>query len=256
MNSGEAYPVIPLPNPGEGGPVDSGDVPVPPLPNPGESGPVANPTPRTSVRFLNAAYGYKPFRILINQRLAVRLLHYGGITSHGHIGAGYQTITITGTDGYIYIQKSLPFEHNTPYTVAIINTASGLDLVQIPDTSLAPSHHFSNFRVSNLAFYSNPVDVLLRDGRVVYADVRFKETTSYKRIRPGFYQFVFAETNFVPMPVWQDIETMETELMQTAPPVEELAVLDLRVQRGVSYTIFLLSTGPSYGLLQTLVVAD
>ena len=45
---GEAdVPVTPLPNPGEGGPVDSGDnqnnganVPVIPLPNPGEGGPV------------------------------------------------------------------------------------------------------------------------------------------------------------------------------------------------------------------------
>ena len=36
-------PVIPLPNPGEGGPVapgDDTDTPVIPLPNPGEGGPV------------------------------------------------------------------------------------------------------------------------------------------------------------------------------------------------------------------------
>ena len=36
-------PVIPLPNPGEGGPVapgDDADTPVIPLPNPGEGGPV------------------------------------------------------------------------------------------------------------------------------------------------------------------------------------------------------------------------
>ena len=39
----EGEPVIPLPNPGEGGPVYPGDTegePVIPLPNPGEGGPV------------------------------------------------------------------------------------------------------------------------------------------------------------------------------------------------------------------------
>ena len=58
-------PVIPLPDPGEGGPVapDIGGTPVIPLPNPGEGGPVAPGGgigmvpgwPRwSSIRFLNA----------------------------------------------------------------------------------------------------------------------------------------------------------------------------------------------------------
>ena len=41
---GSNEPVIPLPNPGEGGPVYGGDenenIPIKPLPNPGEGGPV------------------------------------------------------------------------------------------------------------------------------------------------------------------------------------------------------------------------
>ena len=87
-------PVAPLPNPGEGGPVysgeddgpvpvipwpnpdDDGHVPVAPLPNPGEGGPVSpgnviqplpvQPLPTityAAVRFLNAAYGYPAFRV-------------------------------------------------------------------------------------------------------------------------------------------------------------------------------------------------
>ena len=67
-------PVIPLPDPGEGGPVapDIGGTPVIPLPNPGEGGPVAPGGgigmvpgwPRwSSIRFLNAARSYPPFRI-------------------------------------------------------------------------------------------------------------------------------------------------------------------------------------------------
>ena len=74
MDSGSGVPVIPLPNPGEGGPVDSGGgVPVIPLPNPGEGGPVypggqGSGIPSIPVwpaaaqaRFLNAAYGYPSY---------------------------------------------------------------------------------------------------------------------------------------------------------------------------------------------------
>lgn len=74
-NSGNT-PVIPLPNPGEGGPVydgSTGNIPVIPLPNPGEGGPVNGGSsvrppiwlPLSRVRFLNAAFGYTPIRIQI-----------------------------------------------------------------------------------------------------------------------------------------------------------------------------------------------
>mgnify|MGYP000899281615 CR=1 FL=1 len=71
-NSGNT-PVIPLPNPGEGGPVydgSTGNIPVIPLPNPGEGGPVNGGSsvrppiwlPLSRVRFLNAAFGYTTHR--------------------------------------------------------------------------------------------------------------------------------------------------------------------------------------------------
>lgn len=94
-------PVAPLPNPGEGGPVysgeddgpvpvipwpnpdDDGHVPVAPLPSPGEGGPVSpgnviqplpvQPLPTityAAVRFLNAAYGYPAFRVYVGNRRA------------------------------------------------------------------------------------------------------------------------------------------------------------------------------------------
>jgi len=60
-------------------------------------------------------------------------------------------------------------------------------------------------------------DVLLADGRVIYTDVRFKETTSYKRIRPGTYEFFFAETNLAPIPSHADIETLDTSVKDYEP---------------------------------------
>ena len=117
------------------------DAPVAPLPNPGEGGPVADlgdggitiQPGRTQVRFLNAAFGYPAFRILVGNTRAVRVLNYASLSAYGRIASGYQTITVTGTDGYIYLRKTLPFSAGTPTTVAVINNASGLDLLQISD---------------------------------------------------------------------------------------------------------------------------
>ena len=262
-------PVIPLPNPGEGGPVDAGDggVPVIPLPNPGEGGPVApGPTlppcytcgtARTgNVRFLNAANDYPSFRVYVQNRLVANGLSFASITPYSRIASGYQKVTVTGYDGYIYLQKTMPVRANESATLAIIRTLSGLDLIQISDTPCQRTNAMSCFRVANLAYNSNPLDVLLRDGRVVFGDVRYKEVTAAKRIRPGSYQFYLAETDFTPIPRDEDIETLGIADASVIDATQALLSFYVQVQRGVMCTAFILSRGRTADALQVLVIED
>ena len=260
-----AAPVVPLPNPGEGGPVYDGSsspsVPVIPLPNPGEGGPVYGGVipirPRAArVRFLNAAFGYQPFRILINNTRTVSWLNYGAVSSYSRVASGYQTITVTGTNGYIYIQKTLPFQPGSGSTIAMINTASGLDLLQIPDSCCAPVAGRSNFRVSNLARNTGPLDVALADGRVIFGDVRFKEITAFKSIQPGAYEFLFVETDQTPMPAWLDIETLDSAFIGMYPLPNMIASLYLNVRPNLNYTAYLISSSTDNNAVQVLVTAD
>ena len=288
-----AEPVIPLPNPGEGGPVypgdtiypDSGAEPVIPLPNPGEGGPVypgntvypgngsgwncpgctTSVLPgiigavwpgATKVRFLNAGYGYPAFRIFVNNNRFVNLLNYASVTGYGRVGAGYQTITVSGSDGYIYIQKTMPFQVGAATTIAIINTASGLDLLQIPDSCCPPTNGWSNFRIGNLAYNSGPLDVLMSDGRVVYGDLRYKEIGAFKRIMPGTYQFFYAETDLVPMPAYLDIETLDSAWLGVYPPHETFGSLYLNVTSNAVYSIYLLQSGSNRNNIQNLILMD
>lgn len=266
-----ATPVIPLPDLGAGGPVadldnppSDGATPVIPLPDLGAGGPVADNTPpflpiypRTArTRFLHAAFGYPPFRILVNGRQAVSRLRYGALTGYGHISSGYQTITVAGLDGYVYLKKTLPFETDTPSTVAVINTAGGLDLLQIHDSCCTPTGGVGTIRVGNLARNSSPLDVLLADGRTVFADVSFKQTTAFKRIYPGGYQFLMAQTDLEAMPLWQDVETMDSAFVGASPVLDTVASLYLQARAGVRYTVFLLSGGSAHNAVQTLVAAD
>lgn len=147
-------PVTPLPNPGEGGAVFPGEenaIPVIPLPNPGEGGAVnpgnsgtiivqplpdiviTTPARYAAVRFLNATHGYPAFRILVDGVRAVNLLDSGMASGYIRIPAGTRVITVTGQDGYVYLEQNLFFPSSSTSTVAIINRAGGLTLTRIAD---------------------------------------------------------------------------------------------------------------------------
>ena len=151
-------PVTPLPNPGEGGAAFPGDEgiaaqPVIPLPNPGEGGAVnpgsstggsiviqplpgatiTVPTRYAAVRFLNATHGYPSFRIFIDGTRVVNLLGAGTASGYIRIPAGSRVITVSGQDGYTYLEQPLSFSSGSTSTVAIINRAGGLALTQIAD---------------------------------------------------------------------------------------------------------------------------
>lgn len=268
-----------LPNPGEGGPVAPGtgsNIPIIPLPEIGTGGPVApgRPTPtipvrpqpnfpcyycatgrNARVRFLNAAVGYNPFRVYINNRFIVNGLGYASLTPYGRVTGGFQTVTITGMNGYVYLQKSVPIRSDDVTTMAIINTPGGIDLLAVSDVPCARPASLSCFRVCNLASNTNPLDVILTDGRVVFSDVRFKEATPYRRARPGEYQFYLAETNLRPMPRFMDIETVSGDTAVFELP-QALVSFYVDIGSNAIYTVYILSGSGTPDSIQTLVVVD
>ena len=237
-------PVIPLPYPGEGGPVYPGDdipvEPVIPLPNPGEGGPVYP----------------GPFRVTVaNSRFANRL-NFASVTGYGRVYSGFQTVTVTGMNGYVYIRKSMPFQTNGLTTIAIVNPAGGIDLTQIADRCCPPSNGWSSFRVGNLAYNSGPLDVVMSDGRVVYSDLRYKEVAPFRRIVPGAYQFFYADTGLASMPASLAIEPMDSDWLGVYPPYETFGSLYLDVNAGDIYTVYLIQKGSGRNNIQNLILVD
>ena len=208
------------------------------------------------VRFLNAAYNYPAFRVVVGGTQFVNLLNYASASGYGNVRAGYRTVSIVGTDGYVYIQKTMPFQSNSLSTIAIINSASGLDLLQITDSCCPPGNGYSSFRVGNLASNSGPMDVLMSDGRVVYSDLRFKEVGAFKRIMPGTYQFFYADTNMTQMPTYLDIETLDSAWLGVYPPYETFGSLYLNVTSNAIYSVYLLQSGTGRNQIQNLILMD
>ena len=137
-----------LPNAGEGGPVfdgsDPAQIPAVPLPNPGESGPVfpgVQPLPQTpsfvlpnaAVRFVNAARGYPSLRVSIDGTRVVTLLSAGEASCYSRIASGVRTVTLLGTDGYIYLQQQVNFRAGRAYIGVIANRSGGIELTFAQD---------------------------------------------------------------------------------------------------------------------------
>ena len=236
-------PITPLPNPGEGGPVDSGNsmdngagVPVIPLPNPGEGGPVDSGRPNfppifrpifpggtggsvtvipgitfpcynctatsfSRVRILNASTGYQPFYVYIGNWMVASGLANGDITSYVQAASGTQTITVSGANGYVYIQKPVQVRASSSMTIAIINTASGLDIMEISDISCNAPSGTSCLRACNLSQNLGPFDVSIgnqNSSYMAFTNVRYREVTPYTSFYPGWYQLYIARTGAYP----------------------------------------------------------
>ena len=274
-------PITPLPNPGEGGPVDSGNsmdngagVPVIPLPTPGEGGPVDSGRPNfppifrpifpggtggsvtvipgitfpcynctaTSfgrVRILNASTGYQPFYVYIGNWMVASGLANGDITSYVQAASGTQTITVSGANGYVYIQKPVQVRASSSMTIAIINTASGLDIMEISDISCNAPSGTSCLRACNLSQNLGPFDVSIgnqNSSYMAFTNVRYREVTPYTSFYPGWYQLYIARTG--------------------AYPSTYVATAAANMSANNSYTLYMFNAPNATDGLRTMVVSN
>ena len=58
------------------------------------------------------------------------------------------------------------------------------------------------------------------------------------------------------MPAYLDIETLDSAFIGMDPLGNTLTTLYLDVRRNINYTVFLIQTGPTADMIQTLVISD
>ena len=263
-----SIPVIPLPNPGEGGPVYNGPdhnrpsgsmwqpghshVPVyrPVFPSngsitifPGIGFPCYNCTTSSSlgrVRILNASSGYPPFNVSLGNWRIGEQLDNGDLTSYVQASSGFQTVTVSGTDGYIYIQKMITIRSGSASTVAIINTSTGLDLLEISDLSCNGSSGTTCIRACNLSPDLGPFDVALENRGNSYrtfTNVRFQEVTPFSSFAAGWYSIYVFRTN-------------------AFNNSNAIAAASASLKAGKSYTLYMFNDPSSTGGLRTLILSN
>lgn len=263
-----SIPVIPLPNPGEGGPVYNGPdhnrpsggmwqpgyshVPVyrPVFPSngsitifPGIGFPCYNCTTSSSlgrVRILNASSGYLPFNVSLGNWRIGEQLDNGDLTSYVQASSGFQTVTVSGTNGYIYIQKMITIRSGSASTVAIINTSTGLDLLEISDLSCNGPSGTTCIRACNLSPDLGPFDVALENRGNSYrtfTNVRFQEVTPFSSFAAGWYSIYVFRTN-------------------AFNNSNAIAAASASLKAGKSYTLYMFNDPSSTGGLRTLILSN
>jgi hypothetical protein len=191
------------------------------------------------VRILNAATGYQPFYVYLGNWMIASQLGNGDMTSYVQSASGSQTITVSGANGYVYIQKSIQVRSSSAVTVAIINTASGLDLLEISDISCNAPSGSSCLRACNLSLNAGPFDITVETQNSSYpafSNVRYKEVTPYTSFYPGWYQIYISRTG--------------------SYPGTAIATAAANMSANTSYTLYIFDAPSSTEGLRTMVVSN
>lgn len=184
------------------------------------------------VRVLNAAVNYNPFSVSIGNVTVASSLDQGQITRYNQMNQGFQTVTVMGPNGYIYVQKQV-FVGDGMTTIAIVNSSTGLDLLPVSDTACSTNGFSSCIRVANLAYYSGNLNVEM--GNLIFSSVPFSEVTSFSRVSSGNYTVRISN-----------------------PQRPGYVVLSVPVNLAANriYTLYIMNWNPSADAIQTLLVED
>lgn len=273
MGGNASTPVIPLPNPGEGGAVFPGNntgnnnrpgnnntgnnnnrpgntiIPGIPgtviitYPRPNENCSFCNPGSNQNgkIRFLNAASGYNPFWVYINDKLLVNDFGFADVTEYVDVATGNPVITLMGENGYVYLQQPVSVQRGMMETIAIVNTASGIALKEITDTNCDRTRTASCVRVGNLTYSGGPLNVVIGNRYVTFRNINSGEVTDFATLLPGEYAYTVSRTGNTMYPIWGS-----TTLLQSV----------LYMQQDKNYTIYLFQYNPSADAIKALIVED
>lgn len=274
MQDNGATPAVPLPNPGEGGAVFPGTQNRPGMgrpqggnmgnmggnnatilpniigtiistyPRPNEPCRFCSPTnPRAGfARFLNAASGYNPFVVFLNDNMFSKSLNFSEVTAYEQIGRGTQVVTIMGENGYIYVQKQVEFKDDEYITIAIINTESGLDIQVIGDNGCDRGNNMACVRAVNLAYNSGPLSVTIGNQYLTFLNLRYQDVADFESAWPGLYVYTVSRNMTARFPGFGG------NVLLTAA---------VNLQRNRNYTMYLLNWNrESNDTIKALIVED
>jgi len=198
----------------------------------------------TQARFFNAAENYFPLLISIGPRIVTSRLSYKEITPYTKIMSGYCTVIIAEAANPLNIvfRKSVSFVEGAQITLAITNSANGLQLVEVSDQICSnKAWNTACLRFVNLSYGSGSFDVSLDNGDNVFSDIEFTEITPFKEIDAGKYVFHVFEV---------------APGLQPEDSFEPLLVIPLEVKGNEMFTIYLVGATYMTPGLQAVIVTN
>ena len=151
------------------------------------------------VRFFHAAVQAGSLNVNVGSQRVASNLAFGNFSTYYCFAEGFRTVSLinAGSGRTLLLRKTVPMSYGEQLTFVIVNNAStgALELVRVNDTACSGQMgSFGCLRMANFLLGDTALDLLTADGRVLFSDVRYKETTLSRRLRPGSYSFLVANT--------------------------------------------------------------
>ena len=203
------------------------------------------------VRFFHAAVQAGSLNVNVGSQRVASNLAFGNFSTYYCFAEGFRTVSLinAGSGRTLLLRKTVPMSYGEQLTFVIVNNAStgALELVRVNDTACSGQMGgFGCLRMANFLLGDTALDLLTADGRALFSDVRYKETTLSRRLRPGSYSFLVANTPVRIEPRIQDVEMDQGEwrISQRYLPgygeMDLLLSLGMQARRGVLSTAYII----------------
>ena len=208
------------------------------------------------VRFFHAAVQAGSLNVNVGSKRVASNLAFGNFSTYYCFAEGFRTVSLinAGSGRTLLLRKTVPMSYGEQLTFVIVNNAStgALELVRVNDTACSGQMGgFGCLRMANFLLGDTALDLLTADGRVLFSDVRYKETTLSRRLRPGSYSFLVANTPVRIEPRIQDVEMDQGEWRISQRYLPGYGEMDLLLSFGMQARRGVLSTAYIIGQANT-----
>ena len=206
------------------------------------------------VRFFHAAVQVGSLNVNVGSQRVASNLAFGNFSTYYCFAEGFRTVSLinAGSGRTLLLRKTVPMSYGEQLTFVIVNNASTGALVRVNDTACSGQMGgFGCLRMANFLLGDTALDLLTADGRVLFSDVRYKETTLSRRLRPGSYSFLVANTPVRIEPRIQDVEMDQGEWRISQRYLPGYGEMDLLLSFGMQARRGVLSTAYIIGQANT-----
>lgn len=208
------------------------------------------------VRFFHAAVQAGSLNVNVGSQRVASNLAFGNFSTYYCFAEGFRTVSLinAGSGRTLLLRKTVPMSYGEQLTFVIVNNAStgALELVRVNDTACSGQMGgFGCLRMANFLLGDTALDLLTADGRVLFSDVCYKETTLSRRLRPGSYSFLVANTPVRIEPRIQDVEMDQGEWRISQRYLPGYGEMDLLLSFGMQARRGVLSTAYIIGQANT-----
>ncbi|WP_253201563.1 DUF4397 domain-containing protein [Clostridium sp. DSM 17811] len=194
-------------------------------------------TMNSYIRVLHSSPNSPAVDVYINDILKFRNLTYGTFTDYVEVISGDYNIKLypAGTKITPVLNKNIFIPKEKIYTVAAIGTLPNIDLLLVLEPKVNNPSNNAYIKFAHLSPNAGAVDVTLPDGKILFKNVKYKESTDYIEVPPGTYTL---------------------EVRPTGTQTIALYVPNVRLKSQRFYTVYAIGLAGGHPGLQALIPLD